>query len=309
MQIGLLDTDNELIYINDITTFNKHFVCPRLYFYIRILGLITSQPILNLIFGRAWHAAKRYLLIKGLSQDNLDGAMSAFHNIFDVDYSPAQWDVLAPKNPIFARESLELYIEQYKNRPREILATEHSGNIFINEQDTIFIKLDVIEKDITDGKIWIVDHKTTGNRNPIYADILRLSNQMTTYMAGANMYFENVGGVRIERSVFLKSEVSHSDYYIYNNPVEVMMILNSLRSEMETLKRNWDLLLNHDINHLDEVQQSFPVHTESCIQYFRMCEYRNLCLSCPNILALNNIPLGFKQEFWNPLKDEGSLDE
>lgn len=306
MKYNLIDTDQSLITTVDVTTMNKFCVCPRMYFFIRMMGLIPSHPILNLIHGRAWHAAKRYLLMNGLDQTNLNAAMDEYEKIYRLDFSIAQDDYNTPKNPTYSRDSLELYIEQYKHRPREIIGTERSGNIFTLSGHALFFKLDLLERD-SNSKIWVVDHKTTGTRSELYAEVLRLSNQMTVYMAAANMYFENVGGVRVERSLFLKSELSHHDFIINNNPAEIMMIMNAVDYTMSSIQANLQTLFDEDIKHYNDpnhVMVSFPLCTENCIQYMRMCTYRPLCLSCTNPLSLPNVPLGYMQEYWDPLKDE-----
>ena len=71
---------------------------------------------------------------------------------------------------------------------------------------------------------------------------------------------------------------------------------------LNEIEKNMEIL--NDCEADEPTLRAFPMNTQSCTKY-GLCPYHNFCTSWENPLSTcNEIPIGFKEERWDPTKTE-----
>lgn len=162
--------------------------CPRLHLYRYILGIQTpSGPAAE--FGTVAHAAiERWLLAwkRGDMDTRLPAMLAVVRDSSLSDDNKARLSAL-----------LAAYHYRWHAAPWEILGVELE---FRYELDGNLVggKIDALIRDTTDGRIWIVEHKTTGQDASLgggYWERLALDVQISIYIDGATVLGHEVAGV------------------------------------------------------------------------------------------------------------------
>lgn len=161
--------------------------CPRLHYYRYMLGIQTPSSDAAL-FGAVGHAALEawYRAWKaGQIETRLSNAMQAIRASELSSYDQARLGAL-----------VTAYHLRWKDEPWEILEIEIE---FRYELDGYLIggKIDALVRDARDGRVFVVEHKTTrqdASPGSVYWDRLSIDTQVSIYVDGATMLGHEVAG-------------------------------------------------------------------------------------------------------------------
>jgi len=288
-----------------------------MFFYRHILGWSLDRPKIDLIFGTSWHLAMEYLLLNGPCHENLYGAYSKFIEEWRKSFSEEDDELHKSKNPKSAISALNDYITIYKDdlEKYEVLYTEISATVPIMNNISMTLRMDSILRDKNDGKIYSLDHKTTGLEfNQTYEDMFLMSIATGCYSHCLHcMYGEDDIGGMIYNCTQLKygSRMGYvSNFkriYVHRTPEQLLSWLWSTSSRVLRLKDEIEKLETCSENY--PTMAAFPYNPKGCYSYGHICEYIDFCNSWQNPLQyINTPPPGFKVEFWDPREDETKVD-
>ena len=287
--------------------------CPRKYFYEYILGWRTDSPKHDLEFGTALHLAMEQLMTGGYSSQSQELAYTAFLKEYRKSYGP-ECDLLPEhgvKNPSNVLRMLGEYCLQYQGDAFKPLYTEIAGTVPINDLgDCLHFRIDSIVKDSDGVAVW--DHKSCSELSRVWMDQWNLSFQVGTYTHVLYCLYpqDEVYGCRINALCFgrkprkdAKSAPKEKPFSFMRLPVrrtpEAMNVWLWLANHwLSAIKEEMQALLASDPE--DHVMRAFPLNTTACTKYWG-CQFMPFCSAWANPLAhCADIPVGFKQEWWNP---------
>ena len=301
-----LDPVIEIIDNSKLRDFKR---CPRYGFFKHILGWKFPFPSVDLVFGSAYHAGHEFLGTAGYTKDNVEGAMEAFLDIWREEFSPARDEDFKKKGktPENARAAYEAYVRKYKDDGLTPLYNEIGIPVPLSENQTLFVKLDRISKR-ADGKIMIVDFKTSAREVSYWAEQWESSNQFFGYLHGAYcMYpYSEVAGLLVDGTFFYPSSPpKFRRHLIRKTPAQMQDWLINVQWWFSFLQEQLRLLLTESDN--DPVMKSFPRNDEGCVKYGRLCPFHAYCWSTPNPLRKwkipDDVPHEFVVDYWNPEVD------
>lgn len=296
----------------DSSKLQAFMACPRSYFFEYVLGWRPDKVSNHLHFGTAWHIAMEILLREGFSPEAAVRAYDGFLETYrsSPDFQSDTDDLFTPKNPERAFLAIALYAKKYADdlQKYEVMHTEVSGTVAIDENRVLYFKMDSIMRELSSNKIVSLEHKT-GSSTWGWDLQWGLKTQIGTYTHCLYSMFgvPDVKGVIVNGTFFKKvkkfdaNSIDFMRVPVYKTPAHMKQWLYTTNYYIDQLMREFELVLEHpeDI----DVLTAFPCNTESCTKYGG-CPYLNLCLSWSNPLArLHSAPSGFKVEFWDP-RDE-----
>ena len=271
--------------------------CPRMGYLKYINGLrpdIKSPP---LIFGSAFHDAKK---IYWEGPYNADGMIAEFNASLLAMKEEYEDEVKYHDDLARGYTMIDnwLYTHHDENQERYIpLAVEQQYDIMIgpNQNFLFTIRPDVVLKDKKFGKNIIEDSKSTGWSLDMVFKTNALNDQLTSYIWGVNKVHpewkietaridcsyargkkvESQRGIEIYRS---KADLAVFEMGLYGLILEVSQKYKSLS------KYPWPLL--------------FPRNGNNCYKYNRPCPYAEICrMNIP----IGVVPPGFKLDPWASL--------
>lgn len=162
--------------------------CLRLHFYRYVLGIRTPETA-EMRFGTVGHRALEAWYRAWMAGD-LEGRLPAALSVLDAAVELPTWD----------RIKLEILIRAYDARwggeDWEILAVEQEFRYQLGDH-LIGGKIDAIIRDRKDGRVYVVEHKTTGTDASLgsaYWEKLTIDTQVSIYIDGAGMLGYDVAG-------------------------------------------------------------------------------------------------------------------
>lgn len=292
--------------IVDSTKLNAFLECPRSYFYEYILGWRSETPNIHLEFGKAWHLAMEHLINNGYEERSIADAYGKFFDHYRQYFPELLDEVNAPKNPANALRALVQYCTEYKDDKFTPIYTEIAGTVPIDDGKVLHFRMDSILE--VDGMIRSLEHKTGSTLSRQWTDQWSLAIQTGTYNHVLYCLYppEQVWGVEINGTFFQKKEnkfmrvparrnLSMMNAWQWN----VLHIMNMIEFEKNRM---------FEVKEDDEVMQAFPCNPTNCTKYFG-CRYHDYCLAWSNPIArCEDIPMGFKQEWWDPAEEESSAN-
>lgn len=310
-------------FIVDSSKIQDFMTCPRYTFFRHVCGWSPDEPNNHLVFGSAWHEAMEHLLLNGYGNKSLLDAYSKLETLYRKSFSQETDEIFYPKTPANALVALTGYVKKWENDQElyETIYTEIGGTVSIGDHKDIYYRMDSVLKRKSDGKLGSREHKT-GSSTYNWLEQWPLSFQVGTYNHVLNCLYDqtSIYGVEMNGAIFGKS-VKGWPQLIANQPLSVKdpreyircTILKN-RSQMQSwlTMANWwydsymaELEAMNDVDGDDEeVMYSFQCNPKSCLNYGRLCVYHDFCLAWANpIRKLADVPIGFKQEFWNPLAE------
>ena len=297
--------------IIDSSKIDTFKTCPRKFFYEYVLGWRSETPNHDLIFGEAWHRAREHQLLNGYN--DIQGAYEKFINYYREYFSPETDELYLPKVPATVLLALQKFAEErfMDLEDNELLYTEISGSVPIAEDKVIYYRMDSVLRSKITGKIFSWDHKSAKKFNKQWSEKFHLSTQNGTYTHCMYCMYpiEEVAGLEFCGTAFqhLKraSQGRPAGYHVDFLRVPAFKTPDQMSTWIWNVNVVYDMIMDEfeylsDCKEGDQVLESFPMNTTSCMNYFG-CQYHDFCLSWQNPLQYaNEPPLGFKQEFWDP---------
>lgn len=292
----------EIIDSSKVTAF---ITCPRKYFYKYILGWVGEDISVHLVFGEGWHRAMEKLLKEGYTTDAVHSAYSAFLEYYRRYFTKMEDANFFPKAPSSVVPALIEYIERYRESDRnmEVLYTEISGTAPIGEDRVIHFRMDGVVK--REEGIVCLEHKTGSRLTGNWGDQWTLKVATGTYMHVLNCLYspEEVYGLIINGAIFRKSGNDFVRFPIRKNNEMMNQWLWNVNHWIDLIEWNMKELESSSEN--DDILYAFPLNPESCTKWGRMCPFHDFCFSWGNPLKrCDEVPYGFKQEWWNPADRE-----
>jgi len=307
--------------IIDSTKIDDFLRCPRRYFYRYILGWRLDVPTHDAYFGECWHRAREHQLIHGY--DDIEGAFEAFLRHYRKEFPPETDKIHSPKNPEAVKLALANFAVTYHDdlEKNELLKnpetgepfTEISGSVPIDEERSIYFRMDSLLRNKETGKIFSWDHKTTGKyiTSDMWERQFYLSIQSGTYTHCMYCLFpiEEVLGVEFCGVGFeylsRGSSVRPAGYYstlrrvpAFKTPDQMNVWLWTVTNAVYSIEENMDRLSH--CKESDKVLMAFPINPQGCSK-FKGCEFHDFCIRWPNpLIHAPEPPFGFRQEFWDP---------
>lgn len=279
--------------------------CPRKFFFRYVLGWTSEEPNIHLVFGSAWHEAMEHFMNNGLKKEQIFLAFDKLRKKYKEEYPN---EFMEPdhyaKNLDNGLEALGEYARQWRPVDEfDTLYTEISGSVPITEEILLFVKLDTIVRE-TDGSIWSMEHKTTGRKTQSWMNKWTSKIQTGSYSHFLNiLYPDDFEGIKINGSILRKKNNEFLRIPVRLNTKQMNQWLWEVRHWVEQIRWNYRELAKASKE--DDVLRAFPRNTESCCKFG--CDHPELCNLMSNPLRrMEEPPLGYKKEFWDPRKRDKS---
>lgn len=290
--------------IQDSSKIQESHRCMRMYFFEYLLGWRTTAPNNHLIFGEAWHRGMEHLLLNGYNEKAVQEAYNdKFLPYYRAHFSQDTDDLYSPKTPMNALKALALYTVWYAEDTSkyEILFTEVSGTVPVDENRVIDFRIDSILREIESRRYLSFEHKSKKNSfNQRWNEQWELSVQIGTYTHALYCLYpmEEVKGVMVNGVGFLKTKLDHIRLPQWRTPRQMQVWLWNTLEQLNLIDAEMERLT--ECRDSDEVMMAFPMNPTSCDNWFG-CPYLDFCTTWSNPLRkCAEPPMGFKIEFWNP---------
>lgn len=295
--------------------------CERAYFYRDLLGWKGTAPNNDLVFGEAAHKAKEHLWLNGYGNTSIQDAFVKFQNIYRPKFPQDTDELYGGKTPDGWLSAMVKYTDTYASDfdKYEVLYTEIAGTVPIDKDRVLHFRMDTVLEERDSGRKVSMDLKTKGSSfggkvGMVWENDHYLSIQNGTYThclyclypqeEVKGMIFDGVGVWRNKGGYMC--DLFRPDAYLSPRQMQVWLwsvvdILDRIDYEMERLASS---------SEGDEVLMAFPMRTENCTKYFRVCPYHDFCLTYSNPLQMAfEVPIGFEVDFWDPRSREETANK
>ncbi len=289
--------------IIDSTKLTTYMQCPRKFFYQYVLGWKSAYPNNHLVFGSAWHMAMEWLLNH---PGDIGGANLAFLKYYREHFPLDTDDLFTPKTPQNAVDSISAYNDRFEREAEreEMLYTEVGGLVLVSEDHTMVFKCDAILRDKATGSIYGRDFKTSERKYRNWGDHYTMSMQMLTYLHALHCLYSDQDNLRmVVRGAWFykKSPTEFADHTIDKTLDQMGAWLERVNTWIERLKIDMELLTYETTDGMP--MAAFPQNDTACFNFGQQCAFFDFCNAWASPLArCEQVPIGFKQEYWNPLE-------
>lgn len=308
----------------DNTMVTDYKNCPR-YFYLRhIRGWRGPGISMPLTFGLCWHEAMDAVwtgfqahLAGKISKDELIFiAMAKWEEKWIGEGLPPIKDIgiqeiekWEPRIPTTALQMLQNYVEKrYDILSRcEVIACEQPFAIplYPDRDDRWYIgRMD--KNIIYEGDKIVIEHKTTseykvdGGFKASYINSYSPNSQVEGYLFASNLYYPGT------RYVYVDAALVHKKVHDAFKFIPIGLGTTAVNAWLgET--QNWDQRIANDERLLEDEtkdhtkpMRSFPRNTYQCVGKYGECQYRGICSAVTNPHSLDEPPLPFITDFWQP---------
>lgn len=296
--------------IIDSSKLKDYIKCPRYFLYRHVLGWCSEFPNNHLIFGSAWHLAMEHLLLKGY--DEVSEAFDKFLEYYRQHFLPETDGLFKAKTPANVLITIPAYVNKWRADDEgkfEVLYTEIAGSVPISEFDKLYFRMDSILKETATNEVFSREHKT-GSRSWLWSEQWPLSTALGTYshVLYCLYPFEMVKGIEINGTMFISRK---KDPYEFLRPMfkktkeQMQSWFSNVKYYYFDLKRELELLIQ---TYDRDLLEAFPLRTNNCLDYSRVCEYQDFCLAWRNPVIRSTIPPpGFRVEYWDPTLEPSKI--
>lgn len=276
--------------------------CPRKFFFRYVLGWQPVAPNIHFVFGGAWHEAMRHLLQNGYNEVEVLKAYMKFQSYWKKKF-PHNWleEEHYAKNLENAEKALKQYAKEWKHfdRNEETLYTEVAGNVPIDKETLLFVKLDSIIR-TEDGSIISREHKTTGRKTTAWLEKWPSKIQVGTYTHFLNVLFpDDANGLEINGAIVRKKSNEFLRIPVRLQQDQMSQWLWEVKHWVKQIKWNFEELARCSPE--DEVLMAFPRNSESCCKFG--CDHPEMCNLMNNPLRrMEEAPNGYEVDWWDPRK-------
>lgn len=145
-----------------------------------------------------------------------------------------------------------------------------------------------------EGRIFIMDHKTTSMMGPQYFKEFDLSSQVYGYLwAASTLLQQPVAGFIVNAMAFRKPTPKGKPYEFQRYPIPAD----------DSLLKEWQVDTMHIVSDFVEMAKRayFPKHTKWCVGKYGPCPYLPICSLPPHQRDLMLMSGNYKTVEWNPL--------
>jgi len=299
--------------------------CARRYYFRYVRHWERDVANIHLGFGTAWHAAMDIVweLSKSSATNEriIETAMEAFTEAWidsGLPDDPMELVDMYPKVPGRAKDMLKWYLDMYRSRflsRCKLLAIEEPFVVPLSaDENTELYYMGRWDKVYElDGRIFIIDHKTTKSEKSRWADSFTPNSQVDGYLfSGHATYGDKFYGVMIDGALVQKGSKSIDGLPagIGFPRIPIQRVFGHLETwhwevlyYISMIRYNDDLLATvraegqgKEPDHL----MAFPKNTSYCSSYSG-CVYKDLC-KCVTNPDLIETPDGFRISIWSPLE-------
>ena len=300
----------------DYTALSSYLQCPRKFYWRQVRNLkLDGMTSHHLIFGLAWHAGLEHGYKAGFAETGslkqkveaaTNAALAAFKKTWFANRGNELDQVnIFPKNE---GRGLEMLIEYFKRFSMDftefkLMGAESSFTIPLGEGMPSYIgrrDLDLIDK----NGVVTFEHKTMSTATEATLAGFDMSLQVEGYLTSAKLYYDQTSYVVINGAICQKSKFDFTRYHISRKESAINRFLLELYSHVRRLLNElaeydeWKAGANVDPTAPMPVFLRNP--GDSCVKYFRRCEYFDLCMARNNPEAFVKTPLGFIEDVWDP---------
>lgn len=241
---------------------------------------------------------------------SLQSYYNACLKYYQVYYKEHKDKANRPKSPGDAILAFTHYIltHGHESESREVLHTEVSGTVPIDDRRVLHFRIDAILKD--ELGVFIQEHKTLSRKSNQWINKWYLKTQVGTYLHVLHMLFPEgqIKGLEINGMCLYENETpAHGKQEVIR--VHVDRNKESMAAWLWNTK-HWYDLIEWNLERLkeaspgDDILSCFPMNTEHCDHYFG-CMFEPYCRLWPNPLKhCGEPPPGFKVDWWNPADRE-----
>lgn len=302
--------------IFDSSKVQQYITCPRSYFYRYVLGWETEGENIHLVFGDAWHKAIEVIYMSGGVKHDVDLISAAYDRFLEVFTSkfPTYDEGHKAKSADNALLALDEWCRLYSGADEEVLCTETAGKVPIDDNYSLTFRVDTLLHD----RRGLVnrDAKTGSALTAVWEAQWNLKTQIGTYthalyaLAPAlGVDRKDVFGIEIDGAIFrmIKKDGKPNNAFIRVDMRKTLeslnMWLHNVRHYIYNIVNDTDKMMREGDS--PEVMESFPLNTEACCMYHRVCKYHDFCIAWSNPMRrCAEVPMDFKQEWWDPTKYE-----
>lgn len=307
--------------ILDGSKIKEYMTCPRKFFYRYLVGWAQEEPSIHLVFGEAWHLAMEHLLIHGYTTESIRDAWSLLNEKYKEHIPESMEALYSPKTPGNALQLLIEYCERWKLDDFTVLHTETGGTFELPDGlGSISFRLDSILED--ERGIFTMDHKTGSRDSAAWEQQWYLDFSISNYTNVLYCMYppEKVWGAVMNGTFFRKGDIGKKFKSVADMPFKRVLVRKNFVAMQEWYEEmlHWvegirfdEQVLVDDCSEDNLTLSCFVRNTNSCTDYGRACEYHHLCTSWANPLRKidDGPPIGFKQEYWDPLAEAKACRE
>lgn len=252
--------------------------CPRKWFIRYVLALKPTKTKLPLVFGHAWHAALESWLLNRNNPGSLDAAVQAgledlqlkAQEIDKPDELPDLRTRIIKGLPLWTAEFTRLYGSWTVNTVEDLRMVPIADNLVFS------VRFDGTITD-PDGRVYILEHKTTGWSTDKTVAGVELGDQLTGYYLAYNKTRPNVAlpglsGVLLDVTEFKSTGIKPSFWFLTrtledqtNMELSLVGLFNELAQKRASLQDGHPPFV------------LFPRSSEFCALFG--CEYETICRS------------------------------
>ncbi len=311
---------------HDNTRISDHLRCNRLYYYRHRRGWVPTKIAMPLVFGSCWHAGQDILwkaVKKGHDDDVVVSlAMDAFFELWSEKYNlPGFHDMtddevatVGIRNLDTATGMYEGYVKARRSliESMELLHVERPFAVPLWPDDASTMYIGRLDKEVLwNGRVWAVEHKTTteykkdGYFKASFIDGFNPNRQIDGYLHALHMeHGDKAKGVLIDAALVHKTV--HEGFRLI--PIE-----KTVEASDEWLWETQEEISNVKQNRLREealegsnlpFMPAYPKNTQYCSHYSG-CPYLDICKGAQNPMSIQEPPMGYKEEFWEPFDELG----
>lgn len=305
-----------------ISAFKK---CPRFYYFRHVRHWQADFPATALIFGSAWHAAMEAVwpaMCAGEKQaDVIKKGFAAFVDEWVARGMPHPDEIsyemqkeLSPRTPGNAFEMLMDYVANRigKVKDLELISVERPFIVPLAPDDDSTFYVGKIDKVVmARHKVRAIEHKTTtaykkeGGFRSTFVDGFSPNSQVDGYLYALHMLWPGqVQGVWVDAALVHKTETAFIFIPVEKQQEQLNSWLWETNYWIDQIQAHTAALATCNV--ADPFLASFPKQTGSCQDFNKNCDYHDLCRFKPNPMQITEVPAGFREEYWDPLKETGA---
>lgn len=306
--------------VMDYSCLSCYLVCPRKFLFQYVLHLRPSgPPSLDLVFGSCWHlgleTAYKYMKATRCADPYVltEIATVAFQALWNLEaaahYTPEQ---AYPKSPARAADMFYKYFNLFAadDSKCEIIAVEEPFTIHLDDNLPNYIgRLDLAM--LNKGNLELYEHKTSKSNSDVIFLGYKNSFQCDGYLTVGHLYFDKLPIIVHNLALCQKTKIEHFRHPVSKAPKKIDRFLSDLSYYAARINEELDALQEHNSNDKEYVLPVFRrTPGTSCTEYFRPCDYYDICLMRNNpMLWKDNPPHGYDIFEWDPREHEANMRE